>query len=180
MPIRFSVTLLLVFFAAVLTTSARGAAPEPAVPATIDFNRDVRPILSNNCYFCHGPDKNKRKADLRLDTRDGIFSHLQDHVTVVAGHPEQSELFRRVIAADPAERMPDPKSNKRLSDRDLAVLKKWIEQGADWKGHWAYLKPVRPAVPEVEGDGPTSNPIDRFIVQRQRDCRPRRGRTVPR
>ena len=137
-----------------------------ALPATIDFNRDIRPILSDNCYFCHGPDKNKRKADLRLDTREGIFSKIKDHVTVEAGKPEESELFRRVTASDPEQRMPDPKSNKRLSDHDIALLKRWIEQGAPWQGHWAYLPPARPAAPAVEGAGFVKNPIDQFILAR--------------
>src|SRR5881392_3829129 len=106
------------------------AAPINApVPEKIDFNRDVRPILSENCYFCHGPDKNKRKADLRLDTREGLFSTHESRVGVVAGKPEQSELFRRITETDPAERMPDPKSNKKLADRQIALIKKWIEQG---------------------------------------------------
>jgi hypothetical protein len=99
-------------------------AAEPAVPATIDFNRDVRPILSDNCYFCHGPDKNKRKADLRLDTKAGIFSVIEDRHTVVPGKPAESELYRLVIESDPETRMPDPKSNKKLSEREIAVLKK--------------------------------------------------------
>src|SRR5882724_8242807 len=73
----------------------RSRADESAIPSQIDFNRDVRPILSANCYFCHGPDKNKRKADLRLDIRDGLFARIENHSTVVAGHAEQSELFRR-------------------------------------------------------------------------------------
>ena len=139
------------------------AADAAAIPDRIDFNRDVRPILSDNCYFCHGPDRNKRKADLRLDTKDGIFSHIKDAITVVPGKPDQSELFRRVTASNPGERMPDPKSNKRLSDHDIAILKKWIEQGAPWQGHWAYLKPTRPPVPDVKENGFVRNPIDNFI-----------------
>src|SRR5579872_4026999 len=112
--------------AVLLAGSALQAATKP-LPAKIDFNRDIRPILSENCYFCHGPDKNKRKADLRFDTHDGLFSTIKDHQIVEPGKPTESELFRRVTAADPDERMPDPKSNKRLSDRQIAVLKKWIE-----------------------------------------------------
>src|SRR5690349_12975342 len=129
------------------------AAPERPVPDRIDFNRDVRPVLSDNCFACHGPDKNKRKADLRLDTKDGLMSSHDDVHNVIPGKPEQSELYRRVTTDDPDERMPDPKSNKRLTPREVAILKKWIEQGAEYKGHWAYLKPTRPAVPAVTDPG---------------------------
>jgi hypothetical protein len=145
-------------------------AATPPLPQTIDFNRDIRPILSENCYFCHGPDKNKRKADLRLDTHDGLFSHIKNHTTVVPGHPEQSELFRRVTLSDPDERMPDPKSNKRLSDRQIALLKKWIEQGAPWKGHWAYLPLARPEPPAINDPGFVHNEIDRFILAGLKDA----------
>src|SRR5579871_708784 len=134
------------FSLAIVSTATVALAGNGPIPQTIDFNRDVRPILSDNCYFCHGPDKNKRKADLRLDTHDGIFSTIKDHHIVVPGKIADSELFRRVTASDPQERMPDPHSNKRLSDREIAILKKWIEQGAPWEGHWAYLKPQRPPV----------------------------------
>src|SRR5665213_3910003 len=96
-----------------LTCTAAVALAEAPLPATIDFNRDIRPIFSENCYACHGPDKNKRKADLRLDTHDGIFATIKSDTVVVPGKPEKSELFRRVTETDPDERMPDPKSNKR-------------------------------------------------------------------
>ena len=145
------------------------SAPKP-LPELIDFNRDIRPILSENCYFCHGPDKNKRKADLRLDTKEGLFSSHESRQTVVPGKVIDSELFRRITASDPDERMPDPKSNKKLSDRQIALLKKWIEQGAPWKGHWAYLKLARPAVPEVEDPSFVRNPIDNFIVAGLKDA----------
>ena len=137
-------------------------------------------ILSNNCYACHGPDKNKRKADLRLDTQEGITAVLEDRHVTVPGHPEKSELFLRVTSADPDERMPDPKSNKKLSNRDIAVLKKWIEQGANWKGHWAYLKPAKPEVPACRPDDQSfvQNPVDRFILAKLKENglhpRPRR------
>jgi hypothetical protein len=137
------------FFLCVLGACAvTSALAESPIPAKIDFNRDVRPILSENCFFCHGPDKNKRKADLRLDTRDGLFTAIeQKRFPTVPGHPEQSEIYKRVITDDDDDRMPDPKSGKHLTDRQIAVLKKWIEQGAPWKGHWSYQKPVKPPIP---------------------------------
>jgi hypothetical protein len=146
----------------------RGA--DPALPAAIDFNRDIRPILSDNCYQCHGPDKNKRKAHLRLDTREGLFTSTKGPGVVVPGKPDQSELFRRITTPDKDERMPDPKSGKRLSARQTALIQKWIAQGAEWKGHWAYLKPVRPAVPAVAVGPFVKNSIDRFILARLQEA----------
>jgi hypothetical protein len=163
---RVSIRFVACVFAFGFSAGRYAAAAEAPVPQTIDFNRDIRPILSENCYFCHGPDKNKRKVDLRFDTHDGLFSTVKDHQTVVPGKPMESELFRRVTASDPDERMPDPKSNKRLSDRQIAVLKKWIEQGAPWKGHWAYLPPVRPAVPPSADSAFVKNPVDSFVLAR--------------
>src|SRR4051794_37811442 len=89
------------------------------IPDKIDFNRDVRPILSENCFFCHGPDKNKRKADLRLDKKEGLFTAIENKLfPAVPGHPEQSEIFKRITTADDDDRMPDPKSGKHLTDHD--------------------------------------------------------------
>ena len=144
-------------------------AQSPGQPATIQFNRDIRPILSDNCYFCHGPDQNKRKADLRLDTREGLFSTLSDHRTVVPGKPDDSELYRRLITHDPQERMPDPKSNKRLSGHDIALIRRWIEQGAPWQGHWAYLPLTSPTPPAVDG-APAHHPVDAFILARLKEA----------
>ena len=145
------------------------AATRP-LPKTIDFNRDIRPIFSENCYFCHGPDKNKRKGDLRLDTHDGLFSTHDKAVTVIPGHPEQSELFKRIIETDPAERMPDPKSNKKLADRQIALIREWIKQGAPWEGFWAYLKPKRAEVPAIDDARFVRNPIDNFILAGLKDA----------
>ena len=133
------------------------------VPATIAFNRDVRPILAENCYFCHGPDKNKREADLRLDTKAGLFDPAPPHdgkqklVPVKPGVLAESEVWRRVTSDDPDQKMPPASSTKSLSARDLAVLKKWVEQGAPWEGHWAFQPVKRSALP----DGAST--IDRLL-----------------
>ena len=132
----------------------------------VAFNRDIRPILSDNCYSCHGPDKDKRKAKLRLDTRDGLFDSIKDHYPVVPGKPEASELYRRITATDPDEVMPKSASGKTLSPRQISLIKRWIEEGAKWEGHWAYIPPVRPAVPSTANSSWPSNPIDNFILSR--------------
>jgi hypothetical protein len=143
----FSVAL-----AAGLAAALPGAAAVP-IPQVIDFNRDIRPIFADNCYQCHGPDQGKRKAHLRLDTREGIFDRRDGLPPIVPGKPERSELYRRITTADASERMPEPKSGKRLGERQIALIKKWIEQGAQWQGHWAYIKPVRQALPGLTAQG---------------------------
>src|SRR5438105_1371623 len=152
----------------VLTTIAiLSARPARAVagPGAVDFNRDIRPILSETCYQCHGPDRNKRKADLRLDMRAGLFRSADGTTVVVPGKPDESELLFRITAEDDEDRMPPPKAGPRLTPGQVDLIQRWIEQGAVWKGHWAYLTPSRPAVP---GPGATrpANPIDRFIRAR--------------
>jgi hypothetical protein len=142
-------------------TGGTRAAPQVAA---VDFDRDIRPILSDNCFGCHGPDKGRRKAGLRLDTREGLFGAGGDEAVVAPGHPERSELFRRVIAEGPSSRMPPPKSGKKLSDRQVALLREWIEQGAGWAQHWAYVRPVRPVPPGADEPGFVRNPIDQFVL----------------
>jgi hypothetical protein len=126
-------------------------------PPEVRFNRDVRPILADHCYQCHGPDKARRKADLRLDTEDDA------RAVVVAGKPNESELVRRVEAHDAAERMP-PKAGRPLSPQQVALLRKWVEQGARWEPHWAFIRPERTALPTTIS--PVTNPIDAFVVAR--------------
>ncbi|MEZ6123219.1 MAG: PSD1 and planctomycete cytochrome C domain-containing protein [Planctomycetaceae bacterium] len=131
----------------------------------IDFNRDVRPILSDACFSCHGPDNAHRQADLRLDQSEGLFRSV-DGVTIVdRKQPEHSELLKRILSDDPDIVMPPSAGTRRLSDHEKDVIRRWIAEGAEWKGHWAYIPPVRPAIPDVEGTQ-SSNPVDRFI-QRQ-------------
>ncbi len=131
--------------------NALQAADNGSLPEIVEFNRDIRPVLSDNCFFCHGPDKNKRKADLRLDTAMGLLGDKteKNEGTVVPGKPNESELFRRITSGDPEQHMPPAESGKQLSPRDVALLKKWIEQGAKYEGHWSFLPIRRPAVPEI-------------------------------
>src|SRR5215207_1851238 len=133
------------------------------LPEKVDFNRDVRPILSENCFACHGFDAGARKADLRLDTKDGILA------AVKGAKPSDAELVKRVTHADPEERMPPADSRKSLTPRQVEVLKRWVEQGAEYKGHWSYLKPTRPQVPQVDQPGFVRNPIDRFVLARLKE-----------
>ncbi|MEX2397854.1 MAG: c-type cytochrome domain-containing protein, partial [Balneolales bacterium] len=111
------------------------------LPDHIDFTSDINVILSDRCFKCHGPDRNAVKADLRLDTEEGMFAALgenKDRHAVVPGKPGESELYKRIISDDPDYMMPLPESNLDLSNREIALIKKWIEQGAEWKPHWAY------------------------------------------
>ena len=130
-----------------LVCSSIGATAQAAEP-TVDFNRDVRPILSNNCFACHGPDEKVRKGDLRLDTFDGATGKSGGAAGFVPGKPDQSEILKRVVldAAD-SESMPPKRIGKRLTAKEVATLKTWIEQGAKYAQHWSYVKPERPAVP---------------------------------
>jgi len=124
------------------------------------FNRDVRPILSQKCFVCHGPDEERREADLRLDEREGI------EAVFWPGSLEDSEAWRRITSDDPDEQMPPPDSRLALTGAEKATLKKWIEQGAKWQGHWAFIPPRRPDVPEVQHAERVNNPIDAFILAR--------------
>jgi mono/diheme cytochrome c family protein len=147
---------------ALFALPVRGTEPATADPPDkVDFNRDIRPIFADACYQCHGPDKGHRKAGLRLDTREGIFGKRE---SIVAGKPQMSELYLRLVSDDPAERMPQAAANKTLTGKQIALVKKWIEQGAEFKGHWAYVKPSRPAVPAAEEPGFVRNPVDRFVL----------------
>src|SRR5205823_5090232 len=111
-----------------------------AAPAEkVDFNRDIRPILSETCFLCHGPDKNQRKADLRLDQKDGLFATKDDGRLVVPGKPAESQLFVRITSTDADQHMPPADSGRKLSARQIELIRRWIEQGAEWKGHWAYV-----------------------------------------
>lgn len=139
---------------------------DAAAPRKVDFNRDIRPILSDHCYACHGPDKGRRKADLRLDTQAGLFARTDDSTIIVPGKPNESELIERIGSDDPEVHMPPPKSGKTLSNEQVTLIRRWVEEGAAWKGHWAFEKPIRHDVPSVEEPGFVKNPIDKFLLAR--------------
>jgi len=132
----------------------------------IDFNRDIRPILSNNCFLCHGPDDKERKADLRLDTPEGAFADLGGYAAVVRNQPEKSELIQRITAKNPGEMMPPRKTGKSLKPLEIELLTKWVKQGAPYAKHWAFVKPVRPEPPAVKDKTWARNEVDRFILAR--------------
>ena len=136
--------------------------------AAVDYIRDIRPILSNNCFKCHGPDEEARKADLRLDTPEGALADRGGYRAINREEPAASELLLRVTSADDAERMPPPESGLKLSRDQIAILRKWIEQGAPIEQHWA-LRPIRrPSVPIVDSSWPR-NEIDAFILAKLKD-----------
>ena len=170
--------LLLVALAAgvLLPASLAATAVEPAT--TVDFQRDIRPILSDNCFACHGPDEATREADLRLDTRDGAFSPRPPagrstrprDPAVVPGDASASLLVERITHADALRRMPPEISRKTLSDEQIDLLKRWIEQGADWDQHWSFAAIDRPAPPAVEDEAWIRDPLDRFVLARLEDA----------
>ena len=141
---------------------AAPAKPADGLPDQIDFDRDIRPIISNNCFACHGPDDAKRKAKLRLDTREGAVGLRKGEAAIVPGDLSKSQLYQRITSTDPDEKMPPADSGKKLTDHQIALLKRWIEQKAPYEVHWAFRPPVRPEVPKVINGGWVRNPIDAF------------------
>jgi hypothetical protein len=156
------------WFAAVgwLDPALAGSAEAPSA-RKVDFNFQVRPILSDKCFKCHGPDTGNRKAGLRLDTKDGAFGESESGaVAVVPGKVGESELYRRITAADETERMPPRSLGRTLSPAEIDVLRRWIEQGAEWQSHWSFRPPAAPTAPEVRRTAWPRNPIDRFVLAR--------------
>jgi hypothetical protein len=134
----------------------------------ISYNFHIRPILSDKCFACHGPDANKRESDLRLDTEEGAFKALKESpgkFALVAGKPEQSEMYHRILSSDPSEVMPPPESNLSLTEEEISLIKRWIEQGAKYEPHWAFLKVEKPKVPKSDWG---HNEIDAFNVRKMR------------
>lgn len=152
---------------ALLLAGPLAFAGEPPIPPKIEFNRDVRPILSDTCFKCHGFDPKHREGGRRFDTREGALVENDGVRAIVPGDLQASDVHHRLHSPDADDLMPPPKSGKKLTPRQIAILDRWIEQGAEYQEHWAYLKPVRPAVPEVTNSGqPVINPIDAFVQAR--------------
>ena len=130
----------------------------------VKFNRDIRPILSDNCFSCHGPDSSRRKAGLRLDTEEGLFGPRDNDPVVVKKDPTKSSLISRLFADDPHEVMPPPKSNKKLTGVQKETVRRWVQEGAPFEQHWSFVKPARPALPTVKNPAWVKTPIDAFIL----------------
>jgi hypothetical protein len=164
--------VMIVDFRPVLVTLALAgsivfARSAPAEESTIGYRHDILPILSDRCFKCHGPDSASRKAGLRLDLPKAATSALDSGSTaIVPGKPAESELVKRIMSKDPDEMMPPPDSGKVLSDAERTLLQSWIERGAKYEKHWAFVAPARPNVPEVKRHDLVRNPIDNFVLAR--------------
>jgi hypothetical protein len=144
----------------------RIANPSHGAAAAVDFNRDIRPILSKNCFACHGPDKGSRLGRVRLDQRETAVRKSKRGAAIVPGHPEQSEMARRITADDEAERMPPKESGRHLTKVQIATLQRWIAEGAPYAEHWAFVKPERWPFPAVHNRSWPRNGIDYFVLAR--------------
>src|ERR1700686_2050467 len=130
-------------------------------PRKIEFNRDIRPILSNNCFLCHGPDNNLRKAKLRLDDEKDAHAKV-----IVKGEPLVSEMFSRLVTDEPGKKMPPAKSKKQLTKDEIQLIHDWIEQGAPYERHWSLIAPRKHDLPRVKNAAWVKNDIDRFVLAR--------------
>ena len=146
-----------------------------AAAPTVQFNRDIRPVLADKCFHCHGPDPGSRKASLRLDTEAGFFAprKLKDgsdgSPTIVKGSLDKSPLYQRITSTDDDEIMPPRKEHKDLKPAEIALIKTWIEQGAPWQPHWAFIAPDKGSLPAVKNESWVKTPIDRFVAARLED-----------
>lgn len=143
-----------------LTSSARAA------DKTVQFNRDIRPILSNHCFVCHGPDNNLRKADLRLDQENELTDDRGGYRVIVPGKPAESELFRRLVTAEKGRRMPPPRANKDLSKEQIDLIAAWLKQGGKYEKHWSLIAPARAETPTPKNAAWVRTPIDAFVLAR--------------
>ncbi|MBD2701040.1 DUF1553 domain-containing protein [Spirosoma sp. BT702] len=181
--IRFRFGLLCaiagLFGASVWLTACNSSVEKPAdvvaaeinLPEKVDYNLHVKPILSDRCFACHGPDKAKQQAGLRLDTPEGAYEALakSGHTAIVPGNLAKSELANRILSTDPDVMMPTPKSNLTLTADEKAMLLRWVEQGAEYKEHWSLIAPIMPEVPKVKDGKGVVNDIDRFILAKQQE-----------
>src|SRR5262245_13367510 len=155
-------------------SNGEAATPEAASPEVarvaravepVRYDRDVRPLLSDRCFRCHGPDGKKRQKDLRLDVAEVATADRGGFAAIVPGQPEKSEVVRRITCGDPEEVMPPPTSGRRaLSADERELVRRWIAEGAHYEPHWSFVPPVRPPVPEVAQAGWCRNAVDRFVL----------------
>ncbi len=159
----FAITVVGLF---VLMPEAAIAAEGDESAADVRFSVDVRPVLADACWACHGPDGKTREVELRLDTEEGLFAKREDITVVIPGQPAASELYRRITSDDPDVRMPPPDAERQLSAEQVGLLKRWIEEGAAWEGHWAFEPVRRSPLPRVSRAEWRRNAIDAFVLAR--------------
>ena len=158
--------VLVCFCLAVFGVPSAAAEHHETPQVTLNYNLDIRPILADNCYACHGPDAKTRQANLRIDTKAGAFSEPSGYPVIVPGKPEESELHLRIVSDDDTYRMPPAAFNKTLTPEQIEAVTQWIREGAQWEEHWAFTTPVRPTPPVVKNQNWVRNPIDAFILSR--------------
>ena len=162
MNLRFHHGILGVFLLLCATAPLAQAAEPP-----IDFGRQIRPILANNCLKCHGPDAAERQAGLRLDVRESAVAAAESgEIAIVPGKPETSELIKRVTATDADMRMPPAETKKSLTEVEIGLLRRWVAEGAKFQSHWAFVAPSGPAIPDAMNASWARGPIDRFLLAR--------------
>ena len=156
----------ILFHVSIATFCAITAVVAPAKDtAPVDYNRDVLPILSENCFKCHGPDSGTREAGLRLDQSNGAIAELDSGIfAIVPRDPDSSALVERIESEDESMIMPPADSGKKLTANQKETLRRWIAEGANYAPHWAFVPPVRPAVPTLESAEPIANPVDAFVL----------------
>jgi hypothetical protein len=156
------------YLAAVALTTALVVADTPtAPPGPVNFDRQIRPLLSDRCFRCHGPDSAKRKAKLRLDTRDGAMKTLKDGWAIVKPFdPDKSELIRRIFNESDDERMPPPESHLSLLPAERELLRRWVTEGAEYRPHWSFIPVGNVPVPTPVHGTDSTNPIDAFVRDR--------------
>lgn len=169
---RLLFLLFLSVLSAIFLAIWRGSSFDPNfenLPEKVDFNFHVKPILSDRCFKCHGPDEKAREAELRLDLEEHAFASLEGSekkFAIVPGSVKKSELYRRIVHANPTEKMPPPESNLSLSKREIEIVKRWIKQGAEWKNHWSFIPPKKAPPPKVKRQNWPINSVDYFVLAR--------------
>lgn len=161
-PGLLTAALALGWLVATLGPQVRAAQPD------VDFTRDIRPILSEYCFTCHGPDDQKRKAKYRVDTREGAYRSSDNQALIVPGKSSDSDFYQRLVSPDDDELMPPAKTGRKLSAAQIALVRRWIDAGAPWNEHWAFVPPRRPAEPSLPDSERARNPIDRFVLAKLR------------
>jgi hypothetical protein len=166
-PVKSSFRVWYTFLAILACAQSARAGEADKKPGKVEFARDIRPILANHCWSCHGPDEKTRESGLRLDVRDAAIARLKSgNVALVPGDVKASGMMTRIHAKKESQRMPPPDSKKPLSDAQKQLLQRWIAEGAEYQEHWAFLAPKRPAVPTVKDRAWVRNPIDAFVLHR--------------